>query len=213
LKSKQTTLGFLIAIQFLTIFPVARLENDPDKCGTSLSYFPLVGLILGGILFGAYYGLSYIIPFSVTGALLIAIQVIMTGAHHIDGLMDTFDALVIGKTGEQRLAIMSDGKVGAFGIVAAILLLIIKYVSLIAVPAMLPALLLMPVLSRWSIVAMIYIFPYARAAGSGKPFKQGARWYRVIAATVVTTAIAFLLLNWQGLLLMAALLVISPPPW
>jgi adenosylcobinamide-GDP ribazoletransferase len=201
-------LGFFTAIQFLTIFPIPHYKPKVEKWGESLSYFPLVGLVLGGILFGFHYGLSFIVPDAVESVLLITILVIMTGAHHIDGMVDTFDGVVAGKSREQRLAIMSDSKVGTFGIVSAVLLLTLKYVSLPSVPAMLPALLLMPALSRWTMVAALFFFPYAKNTGTGTPFKQGARWYRLVIATIIAMAISYLLLNWQGLVVMAALLLI-----
>jgi adenosylcobinamide-GDP ribazoletransferase len=201
-------LGFFTAIKFLTIFPIPRYTPKVEKAGESLPYFPLIGLILGGILFGLYYGLSFILPEPVVNALLITVLVIMTGAHHIDGLMDTFDGVVIGKSRERRLAIMSDSKVGTFGIISAILLIMLKYVSLSSVPVILPALLLMPTLSRWTMVAALFFFPYAKETGTGTPFKQGARWYRLVIATIITIAVSYLLLNWQGLVVMGALLLI-----
>jgi adenosylcobinamide-GDP ribazoletransferase len=201
-------LGFFTAIEFLTIFPIPGYTPKVEKFGESLSYFPLIGLILGGILFGCHYGLSYIVPDSVTCVLLIIILVIMTGAHHIDGLIDTFDGLVIGKSREQRLEIMSDTRVGTFGVVAAILLLLLKYVSLSSIENMLPVLLLMTTLGRWTMVFAIYFFPYAKGTGTGLMFKKGARWYHLVVASVIAIAASYLLLNWQGLVVMAALLLI-----
>ena len=204
-------MDFFTAIKFLTIFPVLpHKQLKVEKLGESLPYFPLVGLILGGILYGLYYGFSFILPFSVVSALLIAILALMTGAHHIDGLIDTFDGMVKGKSRKQRLAIMSDSRVGTFGIVAAILLFLLKYTSLLSSPAILPALLLMPTLSRWSMVTSLFFFPYAKDDGTGIPFKQGAAWYSLATATIIAMIIAYLLLNWWGLVLMASLwLIIS----
>jgi chromate transport protein ChrA len=153
-------LGFFTAIKFLTIFPVpGRWDKAGENFGMALPFFPLVGLLLGGILFGLNYGLAFILPLPVVYILLIIALVIMTGAHHIDGLIDTFDGIVIGKTRERRLEIMADSRVGAFGITAAILIILLKYISLLSVPVALPALLLMPVLSRWLVVTIIFTFP------------------------------------------------------
>ena len=207
-------MGFWAALQFLTIFPTPlRHEAEAKAFGQSLTYFPLVGLILGAILFGIYYGLSFILPALVINALIITTLVILTGAHHLDGLVDTCDGVIAGKSKEERLAIMSDAKVGAFGIVGAILLLLLKYVSLSSAP-ILPALLLMPTLSRWTMVSVIFTFPYAKPSGMGLAFKQGANWQRLTIATVIALIIAVGSLKlwglalWWGLALMAALWLI-----
>jgi len=163
-----------------------------------------VGLILGVILLGLHYGLSFILPPTIVNALLIIALVILTGAHHLDGFIDTCDGVISGKSRKERLAIMSDSKVGAFGIVGAILLLLLKYVSLSSA-LILPALLLMPTLSRWAMVSVIFTFPYAKSSGMGLAFKQGASWQRLTIATIIALIAAVALLKWWGLVLMAAL--------
>jgi len=202
-------LGFWAALQFLTIFPTPlRHKVTARTSGQSLTYFPLVGLIFGAILLGLHYGLILLLPSSVVNALLIIALVILTGAHHLDGFIDTCDGVIAGKSKKERLAIMSDSKVGAFGIVGAILLLLLKYVSLSATP-ILPALLLMPTLSRWAMVSIIFTFPYAKRYGMGLAFKQGATWQRLTIATVIALIVAVALLKWWGLVLMAALWLIA----
>jgi adenosylcobinamide-GDP ribazoletransferase len=202
-------LGFWAALQFLTIFPTPLHKVTTETSGQSLPYFPLVGLILGAILLGLYYGLSLILPPAVVMALLIIALVILTGAHHLDGFIDTCDGVFTGKSKKERLAIMSDTRVGAFGIVGAVLLLLLKYASLFSVSTILPALLLMPTLSRWAMVSIIFTFPYAKSSGMGLPFKLGATWQRLAVATVIALIVAVVLLKWWGLALMAVLWLIA----
>jgi adenosylcobinamide-GDP ribazoletransferase len=202
-------MGFWAALQFLTIFPTPlRHKVTATTSGQSLTYFPLVGLILGAILLGLHYGLTLILPSSVVNALLIIALVILTGAHHLDGFIDTCDGVIAGKSKKERLAIMSDTKVGAFGIVGAILLLLLKYASLSSAP-ILPALLLMPTLSRWAMVSIIFIYPYAKSSGMGLAFKQGATWQRLAIATTIAFIVAVAVLKLWGLVLMAALWLIA----
>ena len=106
---------------------------------------------------------------------------------------------------------MADSRVGAFGIIAAILLLLLKYASLISLPpiVMMPSLLLMPTLSRWIMVSSIFTFPYAKSSGMGLAFKQGATWQRLTIATIIALLASVLLLRWWGLVLMAALWLIT----
>jgi len=201
-------LGFWTALQFLTIFPTPLRHKVTTKTsGQSLTYFPLVGLILGAILFGFYYGLSFILPSSVVNALLIIALVILTGAHHLDGFIDTCDGVIAGTSKKDRLAIMSDSKVGAFGIVGAILLLLLKYISLSSAQ-ILSALLLMPTLSRWAMVSIIFTFPYAKSSGMGLAFKRGANWQRLTIATIIALIVAVAMLKLRGVMMMAALWLI-----
>ena len=199
-------MGFWTALEFLTVFPTPRRrEIDAEGFGESLPYFPLVGLILGVILLVLNLVLTIILPPPVVNALIIIALVILTGAHHLDGLIDTGDGIIAGKSKEERLAIMSDSKVGAFGIVAVFLLLLLKYVSLSAA-SILPALLLMPVLSRWAMVSIIFAFPYAKSSGMGLAFKQGANRRRLTIATVIAIVVTVIILVIWGLQLIAALL-------
>jgi adenosylcobinamide-GDP ribazoletransferase len=203
-------MGFWSAIQFLTIFPTPlRHRGIAETAGQSLPYFPLVGLIIGAILYGLHYGLSLILPPALVTALLVIALVILTGAHHIDGFIDTCDGVFVGKSKKERLTIMSDTRVGAFGIVSVVLLLLLKYVSLSSVSKILPALLLMPTISRWTVASVIFTFPYAKRSGMGLPFKRGATWQRLIIATIITLIVAVILLKWWGLALMAVVWLIA----
>jgi len=200
--------GFWAALQFLTIFPTPlRHDADSKIYGQSLAYFPLVGLLLGAILLGLQFGLKFLLPDSVINALLITTLVILTGAHHLDGLTDTFDGVFGGKSPEERLTIMADTSVGTFGIASVILVLLLKYACLFHVP-MLPALLLMPMLSRWTVVMVIFAFPYARSSGMGIAFKQAATWQRLAIASTLAVIAAVALLTWKGLVLIAVLFII-----
>lgn len=203
-------MGFWTALQFLTIFPTPLKHKVlPETSGQSLPYFPLVGLILGTILYGLHYSLSLILPSAIVPVLLIGTLAILTGAQSLDGFVDTCDGVFIGKSKKERLAIMSDTKIGAFGIVGVVLLLILKYVSLSSVAMILPALLLMPALSRWIMVSMIFAFPYAKKSGMGLPFKLGASWQRLAVATAIALVAAVVLLRWWGLAVMFTVWLIS----
>jgi len=201
--------GFIEAFRFLTIIPMpAKKEPEVADLGRSLSFFPLIGLALGAFLWLIYYLCSFVFASNIILALVIITLVIMTGAHHVDGLMDTFDGLSAGKTKKKRLAIMADTRVGSFGITAAILVFILKYAALSSDPMIIQTLLLMPVLSRWMMVGAMFSFNSARDSGMGFSFKQGANWQRFTAATMITVIISIVVFDWRALILMAALWII-----
>ncbi|MCX6001210.1 MAG: adenosylcobinamide-GDP ribazoletransferase [Chloroflexi bacterium] len=206
-------MSFFAALRFLTIIPgpghmepglsrptrVAVSADAPVavdisllQVGRSIAYFPVVGLIIGIILSLLYYGLHIILPSPVVSAVILAALAIITGAHHLDGLMDACDGMVAGKTKEERLAIMSDTRVGAFGITGACVILILKYAAISSslTPAMLIA---FPVISRWALTGAILIFPPAKTSGAGFAIKSSAGWPGYILATLVALAISIVL--------------------
>ena len=183
---------FLAALSFLTIIHVPlRREISPEEAGRSLGYFPVVGVIIGLGLAGLNWLLGLFLPPAVTGGLLIVFLVVISGALHLDGFVDTCDGIAAHKTVEDRWRVMHDSRVGAFGIVGAVLLLLVKYVSLTSVPEswLTATLVLMPVVSRWAMVYAVFAYPYARPTGLGKAFKQGASGPSFVVATVITAAV------------------------
>ena len=198
-------MGFFAALRFLTVIPLpSRRQAVPEKVGRSLGYFPLVGLLLGLLIMGLDRGLELVLPTSVVSGLLVVVLVLATGAIHLDGFIDTCDGLVAGRTPQQRWEVMRDSRVGAFGVVGACCLLLLKYVSLAGLPesSRMAALVLMPVLGRWAVVCSISAFPYARPEGLGKAFKDGATWPGVALATIIALAASVGFLQLKGLAIM-----------
>ena len=200
-------MSFLAALQFLTSIPLpGRGETSPEQLGRSTANFPVVGLIIGLVLVGLNWLLNLILPTPVVNALLIVALVLITGALHLDGFVDTCDGIAGNKSIEDRWQVMRDSRAGAFGIVGVVLLLLVKYVSLNSIPehGMMAILLFMPVVSRWAMVYAIFAFPYAHASGLGTIFKQKTRWSEFTIATVITVVLAialFTLFSLLGLLL------------
>jgi adenosylcobinamide-GDP ribazoletransferase len=198
-------LGFWIALQFLTIIPSPfRRWPEPRQVVASLSYFPVVAIIIGGIIFLADWGLSAVFSQYVSAALTLAVWVLLSGALHLDGLVDSCDGLA-GGTPSQRLRIMADSRVGAYGIVGVCVVLLVKYAALISLPETLrlEALLLVPMLGVWAMVLALFFFPYVRKEGLGRHFKAGANGYRFAFVTLLTLAAAVGLARWQGAIMMA----------
>jgi adenosylcobinamide-GDP ribazoletransferase len=171
-----------------------------EQIGRSTVWFPVVGFIIGAILFGLHYVLELILPAALVNALLIAVLVILSGGLHLDGLSDTVDGLAGHRTPERRLEIMRDSHIGAIGAVGLFLFLIIEYVSLNNIPdKWIPfTLLLAPTVSRWTMVYAIFVFPYARPEGLGKAFKQAVGRSEFLIATFLTLLLAVILFPTAG---------------
>lgn len=160
----------LIALQFLTRLPVplrgAPLERD---IGRSLLYYPLVGLLLGSLLValawapvGGGEGLR--------AAILLAVWAFASGGLHLDGLADSADAWVGGLGDRERtLAIMKDPNCGPAGVVALVLVLLLKFAALqtLLVHGAWAALVLAPLLGRTALPALFLTTPYVRPGGLG----------------------------------------------
>jgi adenosylcobinamide-GDP ribazoletransferase len=196
-------ISLLAAFQFLTTFPaLIRRAFTAQELGRAVGFFPLVGLALGGILYGLASGLQVIFPSPVVAAILLAAWLLLTRALHFDGFLDSCDGLFGGFSPERRLEIMRDSRVGAFGVAGGGLLLLTKYAAIASLPH-LTGLLLAPIMGRWVLSMAIFAYPYAREKGLGRDMKDNVHWQQVILSTVVAVVAAWLFAGWTGLLTFA----------
>ncbi len=196
-------MGLLAALQFLTVIPVKR-SFSAEQIGRSTTYFPIVGIIIGLILAGLNYLLGLVLPASIVNVLLVAAMVLLSGALHLDGLVDTCDGIAGHRTPEERWQVMHDSRAGGFGVIGAALLLLVKFVALDSVPPclMMFTLVAAPVISRWAMVYAVFAYPYARPSGLGKTFKEATGWQQFIIATLVTVALSAGLFQIAGLVVL-----------
>lgn len=167
---------FLLALQFLSIFPVKVKDVDDRHIALSCIFFPVIGALIGLVLFGLYWAiLNLHLGPLLNSAVVIISLVIISGGLHLDGLSDTFDALASRKDKPSALDIMRDSQTGAAGSLSLISIIILKILLLSQVFYFnkLSALLFMCILSRWSQVVLIKIFKYARDEGKAKVFFSG----------------------------------------
>ncbi len=154
----------LLAITFLTRLPIpVSKEISKEDVAKTTPFFPLVGLIIGSLLFVVNYILSFIFPNFAINTIIIISLIAITGGLHLDGLMDTCDGLLSGKDRERTLEIMRDSRVGAMGVAGALCIFAMKLAFLNALNPnnKVDALLIFPMFGRWSMVFAISFFPYA----------------------------------------------------
>lgn len=203
---KAVLADFALAWRLLTSIPLSFLPAVSDRpAGLAAAYYPLVGLILGLLLAGTDWILSFFWPDSLAAALLLALWAGLTGLLHLDGFMDSCDGLLPPRDPARRLEIMKDSRVGAFGVVGAILLLLVKFNALAALPpaVRLPALIVIPTLARWAMTWAMTRYPLARREGTGVFFSAGLGWRQVGVASVIAGAAALVLMGWTGVLLLS----------
>lgn len=187
------------ALGLLSRLPV---KTDSTRGAAAAWAFPVVGLILGVLaaLLG-WVTLTLGLSASLTAGVVLALQVMMTGAMHEDGLADSVDGLWGGWNRERRLEIMKDSRIGAYGVIALVLSLILRWTALIAlinVGLIFPVLIAVAALSRAPMVVMMAVMPQAREGGlSASVGRAGMDTAMVSAGIAVIAAIA--LLGWSGI--------------
>lgn len=217
--------GFLIAVTFLTRLPFpAPNEVTHEEFTNSQRYYPLIGFLIGLFLFFTALILRHYYSPLVVAALILIEELLLTGGLHMDGFMDSMDALWSARTPERMLEIMKDSRVGSFGALSAIAVLLLKF-SLLAelfqtapsfynlfnstalyspffsgIRSYLP-LLIMPMLARWTFLIGVIFFPYARKSGLGQGFHEDLcqRPWNFIFEGICCLFLAIYFLHWAGL--------------
>ncbi len=196
--------GFLVACQYLTTLPLPPQKAGVADLGPAAPYFPAVGALLGLILAGGDLLLLSALPPGVAAVVLLAGWVLLTGGLHLDGLADSLDGLGGGWSREEALAIMREPRVGAYGVVGIVLILLLKASALTASAPGLrwQALLLAPTLGRLVPVLLARLCPPARSEGRGQAFALSVSVAGVAGATGFAVALALLVLWPWGVVLL-----------
>ncbi len=184
----------LIALQFLTSIPV-RLScpMNPAEQGQSLLFYPLIGGLIGCLLITPLW----LVPDRglLTAALMLTIWVLLTGALHLDGLADSVDAWVGGWGDRERiLSIMKDPRCGSMGVMALILVSLLKLAALNAAsPQAALWIGLTPIVGRTLPLAMLLTTPYVRPGGLGdvmaRHLPHHVGWSVIVAVCLLVLAL------------------------
>ncbi len=208
----------LVALSFLTVLPVGVANPTDTEISRSRGWYPLVGLLYGLILIilvVALFALGFEPWWFLTAALVVTALALLNRFLHLDGLMDFCDAMWGGRTVERRLEIMRDSRVGSFAVAGGACVLLVKCGAissdLLISSAGLSALLLSPMVSRWTMTLLLTVFPYGRQEGIGSAFAAGQRpWLATGWAFFTVAAAAWLLLGASGLIVLMAASALAP---
>lgn len=192
------------ALQLLTRFPLPVSVPWNDTVGRrSVVFYPLAGAVVGVLLGFAFWGLPLVLPLLPSAALVVAVWVWVTGGLHLDGWMDTADALGSYRSRERMREIMKDPHVGAMGMAAGVLLLLIKFTLVYALLDavvlkgsfnLVAAVALVPVLARAFVPWAVVGWPYAGSVGGMGAVLRTAGWRHAIGSAVVAAVCIVLLL-------------------
>jgi len=187
--------GLLLSFQFFTRIPIKKeisLSNRNIKY--SLFFLPLVGAVIG-LIAGIIY--HYISTYSVLVASLMALfsSIILTGGLHIDGLSDTFDGFMSNRDKEKTFEIMKDSRIGAFGVLSIVLLILFKYILIISLEDAFMPLVLSFINSRIVLSYIITSKKSAKEDGLGNLFKKSSSNVLFIVSLVIYLNTLFILID------------------
>ncbi|HEX5605491.1 MAG TPA: adenosylcobinamide-GDP ribazoletransferase [Candidatus Binatia bacterium] len=193
--------SFFAALRFLTIFPGPVRLAAADWRHAAI-FFPVIGLLLGMILVLVDFPLRLLASPGLCGALLVSILAFLTGGLHLDGLSDTFDGLGAGGDRERMLTVMDDSHVGALGMIAVLLVLILKIEAIQSTDTdRWRVLLAAPILSRWAMVLLGYR-SLAAKPGLGSSLIDQLETKHVVLASLVSVILVIAILRIAGIALL-----------
>ena len=194
--------AFWIALQFLTILPTAKkIDYNGQDLGKAILYYPLVGLLIAGLLYANQFLLFQVfteLPHApeLVAALTLTVWVAVSGGLHLDGLADCADAWVGGLGDKEKtLQILKDPRSGPIAVVTLVLTLLLKYACLLVIFTQQNAvyLFLIPFLARGSLFLFFLTLPYARSEGIAatmhKRFPRQAGWWVLF---LIVTCVVFI---------------------
>ncbi|MDD3652522.1 adenosylcobinamide-GDP ribazoletransferase [Immundisolibacter sp.] len=172
---------FFTALGFFTRLPVpAWVPWSPERLNHAARFFPLVGWVVGAVGAASYAVFALVLPASLAVILSMAVTIRLTGAFHEDGFADSCDGLGGGWDKAQVLAIMKDSRIGSYGTIGMVLMLMAKAAALIELTRLgatapqgtaagvAAALLVAHPLSRLAATSLIHLLPYVRQDDSAK---------------------------------------------
>lgn len=193
--------SFASALGFLTV-----VGRSTPPSATSMTWFPVVGALVGGAVGLAWWGAAEIWPPLLAAVVTVAADLVLTGALHHDGLADAADGLLPHADRERRLSIMRQPDVGSFGVMALATVTLVRVGSMASVephPALVAGLWAG---SRTAMAAIARALPYARSSGLAAPFVDGSAW--IVGALGLAVAVP-LLVTTHGVVGIAALAALA----
>lgn len=179
--------GAASAVAFLTVLGRGRRPTP-----AAVAWFPVVGAAIGAFLGLLWWGAAQLWPPAVAAAVVVVGDVAVTGMLHFDGLLDSADGLLAPMDATRRLEVMRDPTVGAFGVVVAVVVVLVRWVALSALHPSILVLCGLWALARGIMAVVSGTVPRARADSLAAAFvdggQRGAIWVAGAGAVVIAGA-------------------------
>lgn len=197
---------FIILIQFMTRIPIPlKISYSEKKFGKSIKFFPLVGLIIGLVLYFTNFLITVYLKNifynkTIIAIFLIILEILIVGIIHIDGLADTFDGLFSYAKKEKMLEIMKDSRIGTNGAVVLILYFITKTVLISEIITTNPKyLIIFPIIARLSTPVNAGLSNYARKSGMSNAIISENGIFEAIFSLALSIILVFYIIDIKGI--------------
>lgn len=200
----------LLAFSLLTVLPMRMNDApQPGDTGRAAGWYPLVGVVIGGMSALVFYGASRIFPAWLAAVLTAVAWIWLSGGLHLDGLADCCDGMLHASTPERRLEIMKDPRLGTFGGIGLVLAILLKISCLASLPIASAwiALPLAAASGRWMLL-IAGKQPSARPGGMGADFALGLSARSFLPANILLAGL-LVLAGWTGLAAFSFALLVS----
>ncbi|MGI6006874.1 MAG: adenosylcobinamide-GDP ribazoletransferase [Ruminococcus sp.] len=194
--------SFIIAFSMYSKIPMPKCEWKEENMAYAMCFWPWVGAVIGLLWFlWGMVGMHVSMEPAFFTVVLLLISVFVTGGIHLDGLLDTADAMSSWQTRERRLEILKDSHAGAFAVITCAAYFVFYYgicrqLDMTGIRTVAFGFMLSRTLSAYAIVT----FPKARKDGSVAAFSRGASTRRVQITMFVY------------MLCLAVLMIVTNPP-
>ncbi|MGH9960272.1 MAG: adenosylcobinamide-GDP ribazoletransferase, partial [Pyrinomonadaceae bacterium] len=182
--------------------PVPRdSASSEEQLGKAAAFFPLVGIIVGAGAALVFLLLQHVMPLSASVLCAIIFAAFITNGFHEDGFADAFDGFGGGWTKDRTLEIMRDSRIGVYGTLALIFLILGKliFLSSLSQRKIWPWLIVAHTAARWTTLPLCAWLPHARAEGQGKLVAKQVGALEIITGTATLLG-SLLLLSWPAAL-------------
>lgn len=177
--------------------PPGKWDGSLRKLSTAC--LPILGLLIGVLWWGIALAANALLPSALRAAVIAAFPFLITGFMHLDGYMDTSDAILSWRDREEKLRILKDSHVGSFAVVMIALLVLFQNAAAAGVEKM-SLLILIPILSRCgSAFSVLVLHPLGHSEYAAEDIRSDDRViFGVIIMTVLTVIGALIFAGWQG---------------
>lgn len=188
--------SIIAAFASYSILPTPNQELTEKSIRYQICFIPLVGIVIGALLYGWNVGWPYLCDYSFLPAVVfVIVPVIISRGTHVDGFIDTVDAMCAPRTMEKKLEILKDTHTGSFAIIITLsyFLIALGVWSEMAINAV-PMIAVGYVLSRALCGLSIVTFPYAKTSKLHEVFKdkKQKRFVALVMAAYIVVCVALM---------------------
>ena len=191
-----------MCVSMFTVLPTPKMPWNEELKPLRTACLPIAGLLIGALWLGFAYLVRWLLPHALSSAAIAAAPMALTGFMHIDGFMDTADALMSWRDRDEKLRILKDVHAGSFAVILAGLLLLFQFAACMSINRLF-SLLLIPVVSRVGSAYCVLRLPalgHSQYAQDAQPRVSKSLSYIVLGVGALALLLMLIFGSWRALL-------------